>query len=72
MSTASLPLLTIGLITRNADRHLDAALRTLAQQPQENTEVLVVDGQSTDRSLAIIHSYASELPLRFVSEPDEG
>lgn len=64
-------LISIVIATHNAERYLPDCLKSIANQSLESIEVIVVDGQSTDGTLAILSN--ADLPyLRWVSEPDQG
>lgn len=55
----------------NSVRYLEAAIRSVLSQAYPNLEYIIVDGGSTDGSLAIISKYASQLH-NWISEPDRG
>lgn len=63
-------LLTIITITFNAERFLE---RTLKSMPQDNQELeyLIIDGGSSDGTLALINQYQNKIS-NWVSEPDKG
>lgn len=50
----------------NEEKNLPAFLQSLTAQSSKNFELIIVDGVSTDRSLAIIHSYRRKLNIRLV------
>lgn len=58
---------------RNEEAHLGAVLDDLTSQdyPGEQYEILVVDGESTDRTTEIVNQYASlsSPPVRLLSNP---
>jgi glycosyltransferase involved in cell wall biosynthesis len=68
----SRPDLSIVIAVRNAAAELDETLRSIERQQVEKArlEVLVVDGASTDETLAI--AQRSSVPDVIVSEPDDG
>jgi glycosyltransferase involved in cell wall biosynthesis len=63
----------ISLVTPvfNSARYLEAAIRSVLSQGYPNLEYIIVDGGSTDGSLAIISRYESQL-RSWISEPDRG
>ena len=54
---------------RNGERHLAYALQSIAHQTRPPDEILVIDGQSTDRTAQIAQSC---LGVRYILEPDLG
>jgi glycosyltransferase involved in cell wall biosynthesis len=64
------PKISVVIPTFNAEQYLSQCLSTIAKQEYPNTEVIIVDGKSTDgtATIAARHSIVS----RFVSEPDRG
>jgi glycosyltransferase involved in cell wall biosynthesis len=67
-------LLSVVTICRNDADGLRRTLSSLAGQDvcHERWESVVVDGASDDGSAEVARSFANLLPLRLVSEPDEG
>ena len=55
----------------NAARTIGHTLESFAAQTHPQKELVVVDGGSTDETLAIVRSFAAE-QVTFVSEPDHG
>ncbi|CAG4991412.1 PGL/p-HBAD biosynthesis glycosyltransferase [Dyadobacter sp. CECT 9275] len=71
-----MPLLTIITITFNAERYLRRTLESVKKalaeiENPDSVEYLLIDGNSTDQTLAIATMYG-ELITRIVSEPDKG
>jgi len=67
------PLFTIITVCYNAREALPRTLESVEQQNCSALEHLIIDGQSTDGSLAFLQEWASARPyVRVVSEPDEG
>lgn len=70
-AVASWPKITLVTPVFNSARYLEATFRSVLSQGYPNLEYIVVDGGSTDGSVAIIGKYASQLHS-WVSEPDRG
>lgn len=66
-------MLTIVTINRNDADGLDRTLRSVASQTAVGkVQSIIVDGASTDRSPAVIATYAPRLSSVVVTEPDRG
>lgn len=66
----SAPLITVVTVCLNAEKTLQRTVDSVLSQTYANLEYLVVDGGSTDGTLALLHGYGER--LRFISEPDRG
>ncbi|MFC0559240.1 glycosyltransferase family 2 protein [Halalkalibacter alkalisediminis] len=57
-------LFTVLLVLRNEEKYIGRLIDTLLSQdfPIENYELIIVDGLSTDRTLAIVEKYQKEYP----------
>lgn len=67
---AKSPLVSVIVIVRNGERFLAAALESIVAQSYRPLEILVVDGDSTDRTVEIaVPSFAS---VRYLPQPDSG
>jgi glycosyltransferase involved in cell wall biosynthesis len=68
------PTFSIIVPTFNAGAHLPACLDSIVRQTCGDFEVVLVDGGSTDETLEVANSFASELGARLVihSGPDQG
>lgn len=63
------PLISIITITYNAENQILPTLDSVAAQDFRNYEHIIVDGASTDRTVALARSYDG---VRIMSERDEG
>ena len=65
------PLVSIVTVVFNGEKFLEDTLKSVITQNYANIEYIVVDGGSTDQTLAIIERYRDRIS-KFISEPDEG
>lgn len=63
--------LSIITVNYNNGDGLEKTIKSVADQSFKNFEYLIIDGNSTDNSKALIKSYASKIDY-WVSEPDRG
>ena len=63
--------ISIITITFNSERYLEQTITSVMNQSYQDIEYIIVDGGSTDRTLAIIEKYNDHID-RWVSEPDKG
>lgn len=57
----------------NSDRFVESCIQNVIQQDCAEVEHLIVDGGSTDGTVAIIQQYAEQYPhIRWISEKDRG
>jgi len=66
------PLLSIIVVTYNAEAVVSRTLESIAAQTGRDYECVLVDGASKDDTVAVAHRYAKRLAgLELSSEPDE-
>jgi glycosyltransferase involved in cell wall biosynthesis len=65
------PLVSVFTVVYNGEAYLEKTIRSVLEQGYENIEYIIVDGGSTDRTLAIVKRYESDIDY-WVSEPDGG
>ncbi len=65
------PVLSVITVVYNNAEHIERTLLSVINQTYDHIEYIVIDGGSTDGTLAIIKKYASSIQ-RLVSEPDKG
>ena len=68
---SSIPSISVVTICRNAARGIERTLRSVAEQDYAAIEYVVVDGGSSDGTLAAIQRYRDHI-RHFTSEPDRG
>lgn len=71
MTQTKLPVVSIIIVTFNAEKHLEKCLDSIADQPYPNLDIVIIDGASTDKTVDIIKNY-SPLVSFWLSEQDEG
>jgi glycosyltransferase involved in cell wall biosynthesis len=73
LNTKSQPKTRVTIITvvLNSELLIERTLRSVANQTYQNTEYIVIDGASTDKTVDIIKRYSSKISL-FITEPDHG
>jgi len=65
------PRLTVITIVYNNVRDIERTMLSVLNQTYTNLEYIIIDGQSTDGTIAVIEKYRERLS-HFVSEPDNG
>ena len=67
----ALPLVSVITVVFNGEEFIEKTVKNVLEQNYSNIEYIVIDGGSTDRTLAIVDRYHSRLAY-FCSEPDHG
>lgn len=65
------PLISIITVVFNGEKYLEQTIKSVLGQTYTNIEYIIVDGGSTDSTLAIVRQYEDQL-ARWISEPDKG
>lgn len=65
------PFISIVMATFNAENVLEDAIKSIISNSSNNTELIVVDGESKDGTLNILQKYNNNI-TKWVSEPDLG
>lgn len=65
------PLITIITVTYNAQKDLEASIKSVIAQSYPNIQYLIIDGGSTDSTLEIIKKYEAHIST-WISEKDNG
>lgn len=67
------PLVSIITVCYNAEKHLEQCMQSVLTQAYPNLEYILVDGKSTDGTLAIIQKTATQYTnITYISEADKG
>ncbi|MBE9030601.1 glycosyltransferase [filamentous cyanobacterium LEGE 11480] len=65
------PLVTVVTVVYNGELLIEQTIQSVINQTYPNIEYIVVDGDSTDRTLEIISKYEKYIS-KWISEPDSG
>lgn len=66
-----MPLITIVTVSYNCDKLIESTIESVCSQTYPNKEHIIVDGDSTDRTVEIIKKYG-EYISQLISEKDHG
>ncbi|MDE6919364.1 MAG: glycosyltransferase [Lachnospiraceae bacterium] len=64
--------LTVATVCFNAEKTIEATIKSVLDQTYQNIEYLIIDGRSTDRTLELIGKYQTDSRVRVISERDSG
>ncbi|MCH4099742.1 MAG: glycosyltransferase [Prevotella sp.] len=65
------PLISIITVCYNAEKEIETTLKSVTGQTFTDREYIIIDGESSDRTLEIIQQYRQKIDI-LVSEPDKG
>lgn len=65
------PLISVITVVYNSERFIEKTIQSIINQSYKNIEYIIIDGQSTDKTVDIIKSYESKIAF-WISEPDKG
>jgi glycosyltransferase involved in cell wall biosynthesis len=63
------PLVSVIVVVSNGERYISSALHSIIRQNYSPFEIIVVDGQSVDRTAAIVHSFKS---VKYLHQAEQG
>lgn len=66
------PLISIVTPSYNQGQFIEQTIRSVLEQSYKNVELLVMDGGSTDETLAVLQKFQSDDRFQYVSEADDG
>jgi glycosyltransferase involved in cell wall biosynthesis len=66
-----LPLVSIITVVYNGQQYIEDVIRSVLNQSYTNIEYIIIDGGSTDNTLAIIKKYENQISF-WISEDDNG
>ena len=65
------PLISVITVTYNAAEAVETTIKSIINQPFDNVEYIVIDGNSTDGTQAVVAPYLDKIDV-WLSEPDKG
>lgn len=65
------PVITIITACFNSEKYIEQTIQSVINQTYDHIEYIIVDGKSTDATIAIIEKYKNEID-QVISEPDNG
>jgi glycosyltransferase involved in cell wall biosynthesis len=70
-NSSNSPKISIVIASYNQDKYLERTILSILNQQYKNTEIIIIDGGSTDKSVEIIKKYDKQIAF-WVSEKDNG
>jgi glycosyltransferase involved in cell wall biosynthesis len=71
ITDSNLPLISIITVVRNGEEYMQSCIDTVRAQKYPNIEHIILDGNSTDRTVEILSQNSDQVSL-WISEPDAG
>lgn len=65
------PKISIITVSYNAEKVIERTIKSVVNQSYSNIEYIIIDGASTDHTLAIVYIFEKQI-AKVVSEPDNG
>lgn len=65
-------IITVITVCRNAEKTILPTMESVMRQTYPDIEYIIVDGDSSDNTLAMIERVAERFPIQYISEPDSG
>ena len=65
------PKISIVTVTKNSEKYLEENIESLSNQTFRNFEHIIIDGKSTDNTIAIIKKNSDKVD-KWISDPDQG
>ena len=66
------PLMTIVVASYNQEDYIEETIVSVLDQDYDPIELIIIDGDSADKTLEIIRRYEGDPRVRWISEPDNG
>lgn len=66
------PLVSVVMPSFNQGLYIKSSIESILRQSYRPLELIIVDGNSTDETIDILHGYDGENGVRWTSEPDSG
>lgn len=71
MKEKGLPKISVITVCYNAEKTIEATIKSVIAQTYPNMEYIIIDGGSSDNTVEIIKKYLPQISY-FISEPDKG
>lgn len=65
------PIISVITVCRNAEKQIEATIKSVITQTYDKYEYIIIDGASNDNTLPIINNYKNHIQI-IVSQPDLG